>query len=220
MLYVSAEYIREPPLSSPMQDVKAKRNDFPPATDTWADGPDRWNMDMFNMEEDFQTIHCNQLATMIVIHKSSYGIDGAGEYEDAELNFWLTVISIHHPFSAVDSQYQNVLAEKFLDTIGNGIRAILLQSNLPVEFWGLAALYIVESYNVLQHSGINNKIPFEEHTGRRADVSWFQPFGCCAMVFRGKDHIDHHKISPWGEPGVFVGLGTAENKKAWLVYAP
>eukprot|EP00961_Rhodomonas_salina_P023244 312321-Rhodomonas_salina.1 len=26
--------------------------------------------------------------------------------------------------------------------------------------------------------------------------------------------------SQWGEPGVFVGLGTAENKKAWLVYAP
>eukprot|EP00961_Rhodomonas_salina_P217783 2943186-Rhodomonas_salina.1 len=85
---------------------------------------------------------------------------------------------------------------KFLDTIGNGIRAILLQSNLPLEFWGLAALYIVESYNVLPHSGINNNIPFEEHTGRRADVSWFRPFGCRAMVFRGKDHIDHHKISP------------------------
>eukprot|EP00961_Rhodomonas_salina_P188834 2548221-Rhodomonas_salina.1 len=34
-------------------------------------------------------------------------------------------------------------------------------SNLPVEFWGLAALYIVEGYNVLLHSGINNKIPFK-----------------------------------------------------------
>eukprot|EP00961_Rhodomonas_salina_P023411 314339-Rhodomonas_salina.1 len=32
--------------------------------------------------------------------------------------------------------------------------------------------------------------------------------------------VDHHKISPRGEPGVFVGLGTADNKKAWLVYCP
>eukprot|EP00961_Rhodomonas_salina_P279193 3771647-Rhodomonas_salina.1 len=93
-------------------------------------------------------------------------------------------------------------------------------NNLPVEFWGLASLYIVESYNVLQHSGIHNKIPYEEHTRRSTDVSWFRPFGCRVTVFRKKDHVDHHKISPWGEPGVFVGLGTAENKKAWLVYVP
>ena len=32
--------------------------------------------------------------------------------------------------------------------------------------------------------------------------------------------MDHHKISQCGEPGVFVGLGTADNKKAWLVYCP
>eukprot|EP00961_Rhodomonas_salina_P162778 2192759-Rhodomonas_salina.1 len=209
-------------------------------------------MDMFNMGEDFQTIHGNRFATMVVIHNSRYGMlylhknksastvreileqafakagvkpnilrsDEAGEYEDAELNQWLTVIGIHHQFSAVDSQYQNTLAEKFLDTIGNGIRAILLQSNLPVEFWGLTTLYIVESYNVLPHSGINNRIPFEEHTGRRANVSWFRPFGCQVTVFRGTDHVAHHKISPRGEPGVFVGLGTAENKEAWLVYVP
>eukprot|EP00961_Rhodomonas_salina_P215539 2911556-Rhodomonas_salina.1 len=104
--------------------------------------------------------------------------DGAGEYEDTKLNEWLTEIGIHHQYSAVDSQYQNALAEKFLNTIGKGIRAVLLQSSLPVEFWGMAALYIVETYNVLPHSGIGNKIPQEEHTGRRADVSWFRPFGC------------------------------------------
>eukprot|EP00961_Rhodomonas_salina_P202433 2730360-Rhodomonas_salina.2 len=49
------------------QDAKAKRNDFPPATDTWADIPDRWNMDI-------QTIHGNRFATMVVIHKSRYGM--------------------------------------------------------------------------------------------------------------------------------------------------
>ena len=146
--------------------------------------------------------------------------DGAGEYEDAGLNKWLKVAGVHHQYSAADTQYQNALAEKFLDTLGRGIRAILLQSNLAIEFWGLAALYIVESYNVLPHSGIKNKIPFEEHTGRRANVSWFRLFGCRASVYRGKDHVDHHKLSPRGEPGVFVGLGTAEGRKAWLVYVP
>eukprot|EP00961_Rhodomonas_salina_P295505 3935515-Rhodomonas_salina.1 len=78
--------------------------------------------------------------------------DGAGEYEDKTLNTWLQTIGIHHQYSAVDSQYQNAIAEKFLDTLGGGIWTILLQSNLPIEFWGLAALWIVEGYTILPHS--------------------------------------------------------------------
>eukprot|EP00961_Rhodomonas_salina_P186114 2512934-Rhodomonas_salina.1 len=31
-------------------------------------------MDMFDMGEDFQTIHGNSFATMVVIHKSRYGM--------------------------------------------------------------------------------------------------------------------------------------------------
>eukprot|EP00961_Rhodomonas_salina_P195020 2632990-Rhodomonas_salina.1 len=49
---------------------------------------------------------------------------------------------------------------------------------------------------VVPHSSISNKILFEEHTGRRADVSWFRPFGCSVTVFRGALHVEHHKISP------------------------
>eukprot|EP00961_Rhodomonas_salina_P186841 2522820-Rhodomonas_salina.1 len=41
------------------QTAKAKRNDYPPGTETWADGLDRWNIDMFDMGEDFKTIHGN-----------------------------------------------------------------------------------------------------------------------------------------------------------------
>eukprot|EP00961_Rhodomonas_salina_P065320 878600-Rhodomonas_salina.3 len=129
--------------------------------ENWAEGPDQWNFDMFDMGEDFKTIHRNRYATMVVIHKSRYGmlflhndkhaltvkeilqkafvlaglkpriLCSDGEYEDTKLNEWLTEIGIHHQYSAVDSQYQNALAEKFLDTICKGIRAVLLQSNLP-----------------------------------------------------------------------------------------
>ena len=56
------------------QDAKATRNDYPPATETWTDWPDRWNMDMFNMGESFTTIHGNRYATMVVIHKSRFGV--------------------------------------------------------------------------------------------------------------------------------------------------
>ena len=39
-------------------------------------------------------------------------------------------------------------------------------------------------------------------------------------MFRGKGHVDHHKISPRGEPGVFIGLGTSHGSKSWLVFCP
>ena len=56
------------------QDAKSKRNDYPPSTETWADGPDRWNFDMFDMGENFKTIHGHRYCTMVVIHKSRFAM--------------------------------------------------------------------------------------------------------------------------------------------------
>ena len=97
---------------------------------------------------------------------------------------------------------------------------MLLKSNIGTEFWGAAALYWVETRNHLPHSSINNEIPIAKHTGQKPDVSWFRPFGSRATVFRGKGHVNHHKISPRGEPGVFIGLGSSFGSKAWLVFCP
>eukprot|EP00961_Rhodomonas_salina_P147854 1990295-Rhodomonas_salina.1 len=54
------------------QDAKATLNNYPPAVATWADGPDRWNLDLFDMGEEFPTIHGNCFTTMIVIMKSRF----------------------------------------------------------------------------------------------------------------------------------------------------
>eukprot|EP00961_Rhodomonas_salina_P097143 1306577-Rhodomonas_salina.1 len=147
------------------QDAKATRNNYQPATETWADGPEQWNLDMFYMSQEFTTIHGNRYATMIVIMKSQFAMlylhknlesvtvksilqqafsragvrpcilcsDCTGEYRDEALNTWLQVLCIDHQWSLPDAQFQNALVEKFLDTLGAGIRAILLQSNLGIE---------------------------------------------------------------------------------------
>jgi hypothetical protein len=232
------------------QDANACRNDFPPMSETHSDAPDLWSWDLFDMGENVPTLDSNQYCSFFVIWKSRFGMifmhkdqsaettktvlkqafayaghrpailqsDGAGEYES--LDPWLTDMQIFHRYSCADEQDQNGRAEKFGDMIGKGIRAMMMQSNAPLEFWGAAALYWVEAKNHLPHSSINDKIPIQEHTGRVPDISWFRPFGCRATVFRGKDHVEHVKISARGEPGIFVGLGSAQGKKAWLVYSP
>eukprot|EP00961_Rhodomonas_salina_P031464 423734-Rhodomonas_salina.1 len=60
--------------------------------------------------------------------------NGTGEYGDEALANWLLMLRIDHQW------------------LGAGIPAILLQSNLPIEFWGLAALYIVDTLACLGYN--------------------------------------------------------------------
>ena len=65
--------------------------------------------------------------------------DGAGEYD--VLDPYLEAQHIHHQHSNTEEQFQNGTTESFGNAVGRGIRAMMLQSNLRVEFWGAAALY-------------------------------------------------------------------------------
>eukprot|EP00961_Rhodomonas_salina_P000258 3428-Rhodomonas_salina.1 len=80
--------------------------------------------------------------------------------------------------------------------------------------------YWTDVYNHVPHSSIQDQIPFTVHHGLKPDVSWFCSFGCSCTVFRGRDLVDHHKLAPRGERGVFVGLGMSHCRKCWLVYTP
>lgn len=132
--------------------------------------------------------------------------DGAGEYISYELNKWLEEQScyIFTEISNPHEQHQDGISEKLVDTLGKGIRTILLQSGLAPEFWGAAALYYTDVYNHLPHSALDGEIPAEIHNGKQADVSWFRPFGCRCTVFRGRDLVEHSKLAPRGEQGVFL----------------
>jgi transposase InsO family protein len=133
--------------------------------------------------------------------------DGAGEFTAPAFQQYLLDNKVDHHLSNADEQFQNALAETFVHTVGKGIRALLLQSGLGPEFWGLTALHVVTVYNCLPHSALDFAIPHTLQFGRQPDVSWFRPFGCSSVVFRGKDVVEHHKIVPRGEHCVSVGLG-------------
>jgi hypothetical protein len=105
-------------------------------------------------------------------------------------------------------------------TVAKGIRAALLYSNLPPEFWGFAAVNWVDVYNQLPHSSIDDMTPWEVEKGTKPDVSMFRPFGCRVTVFGGREHAKHHKISARGEACVFVGLGYHAGHKGWVCYSP
>eukprot|EP00961_Rhodomonas_salina_P135265 1819801-Rhodomonas_salina.1 len=67
---------------------------------------------------------------------------------------------------------------------------------------------------MLPHSSLNGEIPYFMETGSRPNVSWLRCFGCSAVVHCGKDLVEHDKLAPRGEHGVFVGLGLMHCRKS------
>ena len=81
--------------------------------------------------------------------------DSAVEYLDSDIANFFAERGIQHQVSNPLQQFQNALSEKFVDTLGKGIRTLLLQSQLPPEFWGCTAHYYTDVYNHLPHDGIH-----------------------------------------------------------------
>jgi transposase InsO family protein len=102
------------------------------------------------------------IADMINRARSKFGYwpaivrsDNAPEYDAPEVTAILDEHNIDREWSAPHLQEQNAGVETLVHMIGKGVRVLLLQSGLPVEFWGLAALHTVTVYNTLPHVSLN-----------------------------------------------------------------
>jgi hypothetical protein len=131
--------------------------------------------------------------------------DGAGEYDSQAFRTVLARYpgtTVRH--SNAHEQSANGMAEKMVDRIGRMLRTTLLQSQLPPEFWGAAAILATDVYNCTPHSALNNQSPFYLTKGVHPDLSFFRPFGCAMVVHRGKDLVEHHKLAPRGGKCVYL----------------
>ena len=82
--------------------------------------------------------------------------DCAPEYCTQQLEDMLRtkhgVTEIRH--SNEHQQFQNALVEKCVDSLGKMIRAMLLQSQLPPEFWGCSVMLITYLANCRPHDSL------------------------------------------------------------------
>ena len=146
--------------------------------------------------------------------------DSAGEYCTEAVDHILLAKGIDKQFSNAYEQNQNARAETMVHSIGKGIRAQLLSSNLPPEFWAFAGYNWVDIYNRLPHQALDNVSPWSLEMGTQPDFSMFRPFGCRATCFLGKLRATHHKVAPRGEACIYVGLGFAHGSKGWILFCP
>ena len=147
--------------------------------------------------------------------------DGAGEYDSpafqAVIDKYPGTI-MHH--SNAHEQSGNGMAEKMVDRLGRMLRATLLQSQMPPEFWGAATILLTDIYNCTPHRALDHDSPYYRLKGAHPDLSFFRPFGSAMIVHQGKDLVEHRKLAPRGEKCLYLGTGNAYGRRCFIGYSP
>jgi transposase InsO family protein len=124
------------------------------------------------------------------------------------------VLTRHSP---PHTQAKNGGAEKVIGTLQGIMRAFMHQARASVGFWALAFLAAVYCYNRLPNSAIGFRLPYEEWSGRRADIADVRTWGSQMFV-----HIPKSQRGGKTEPVAWRGIlvGQSFNTQAHLVYNP
>ena len=147
----------------------------------------------------------------IALIKTQYGkiihefqIDAGGEFKSKELTEFLKELSVNILTSVPHMHQQNGCAERFIRTIMDKSQAICLESCAPQSWWEFAVDCAVHVYNCTPIQRHNWKMPVENLTHTKPDVTHFRVFGCGAYVFLPEE-VRHNKLNPRSELMTFIG---------------
>ncbi|KAI3644889.1 hypothetical protein MP228_011053 [Amoeboaphelidium protococcarum] len=123
----------------------------------------------------------DQSATPVVVQ--SLRSDNAKEYLSNEFAGYLQDNGIMHELTVPYTPEQNGVSERKNLTIFNKVRTMLIESKLPEQFWGQAALAAVYLSNISpSSSNPQSKSPYEVWSGRLPKSSHLQIFGQHSFV--------------------------------------
>ena len=92
---------------------------------------------------------------------------------------------------------------------------MLLQSQMPQEFWSAAVVLATDIYNCTPHHSLGMESPHYQPTSH-----FSRAFGCATVVHRGRDLVEHTKLAPRGVLGVYLSVGISHGRRAFIVYSP
>lgn len=142
--------------------------------------------------------------------------DNGSELVNEALSTYLRDHGIIHEKTAPFSPAQNGVAERMNRTLVDTARTLLIDADLPTEFWAEAVNTAAYIRNRCSSKAVSGQIPEELFMGRRQCVSYFKVFGCLAYTWIATRH--RAKMDPRGQPAIFVGY--CEDRKAYKFYDP
>ena len=165
------------------------------------------------MAESFKKFHQH-----IMKHLPQYPLlklrsDNGPEYHNTEFEGYLAEHGIKHEFTVRHTPQQNGKAERLMRTIQEGIKTVLIDAELPMVFWALAASFITHVRNRVIPS-MKNSTPYELFYDDKPSLTSMRPFGCKVFIYQPKE--TRGKLEPAAHPGLFVGY--EEGVKGFKVY--
>ncbi|KAF7350699.1 Transcription factor [Mycena sanguinolenta] len=133
-----------------------------------------------------------------------FGTDRGKEYTGGLFDKHLASKGTARQLTPHDTPQLNGAAERLNGTIAGQMRALLLASELPKSFWGLAVMYVVWLQNRTPTKKTAPKSPYEIITGEKPDLSRARRFGCRVWVrIHGGSKLDERGVeAKWVGPSM------------------
>mmetsp|Transcript_14864 Transcript_14864/g.25335 ORF Transcript_14864/g.25335 Transcript_14864/m.25335 type:complete len:1270 (-) Transcript_14864:150-3959(-) len=129
--------------------------------------------------------------------------DNGMEYKQTKVKNILQKYNVKQIFTTVYSPQQNGVAERINRTLCKGARSLLLNFNLPVEFWA-EALNCASYLNNIKYNTTTKNIPFFVVNNFKPFYNDLHIFGCKAYVRIPKSKRNN-KLSPQALEVMFLG---------------
>ena len=145
--------------------------------------------------------------------------DNAGENFSAAAVQWMTDNGIKSSSSTPHEPWQNGRAEVQIRVLCNIARTNMIASGLTGKFWARAIFYAADISNIQYRDDLKMS-PHQSLYGIKPDVSKCQPFGVECWLYVRADQRHDKKFDARGEPGIYCGRSTLENRSSYVVYVP
>ena len=142
--------------------------------------------------------------------------DNGGEFINRRFEELFESEGIEHQQTVPYSPQSNGIAERMNRTLLDKARTMLIDAELPIEFWGEAIMTAAYLKNVSPKNDGIKKTPLERWSGRVPSVKFFRVFGCLAYFHIPKNH--RNKLEPKADKGIFMGYSL--RRQAYRIYKP
>ncbi len=127
--------------------------------------------------------------------------DRGGEFMSNEFDAYLENMGIARQLIIPGTPQQNGIAERRNRTLADATRCLLLESGLPLRFWGEALACATYLKNRSPTNANEGKTPFERWFGSKPSWDHLRIFGCRAWY---KSKENQSKFEPRGRRGILV----------------
>lgn len=131
--------------------------------------------------------------------------DNGLEYCNRPVQAYLTDKGIKHERTSPYSPQQNGVAERFNRVLFDGMRTLMINSNLPEELWVEAMMAMNYLRNRTIHSNTKD-IPFRRWYGANPNLKYIRRFGCVAYLHVPPPNAENQSLKAEQRKGFLLGM--------------